>query len=151
MSTNYYAKFTDKKFVTRYFPEEFEEVKEGIYSTYLVHIGKRSNGWKPLFQTHPNAYLSVEEMLGFLGDCAEDILDEYGESYTVDELKQELVDFNKGLKPVKRFYSDFIGWVTLPIDHTAYFKKTTDPYERRYATDFFNDKDGYNFLIGEFS
>lgn len=53
MSTNYYAKFTDKKFVARYFPEEFEEVKEGIYSTYLVHIGKRSNGWKPLFQSTP--------------------------------------------------------------------------------------------------
>ena len=50
-----------KKLVEKYFPYEYEIV-DTPYFGYEIHIGKRSCGWKPLFQEHKNAYDSVEGM-----------------------------------------------------------------------------------------
>ena len=49
----------------RYFPYEYELV-DTPYFGYEIHIGKKSYGWKPLFQEHKNAYSSVEEMKEFI-------------------------------------------------------------------------------------
>ena len=49
MSTNYYMITKDKDFVKKYFPNEYE-LTDLPYFGYEVHIGKRSIGWKPLFQ-----------------------------------------------------------------------------------------------------
>ena len=54
-----------KKLVEKYFPYEYEIV-DTPYFGYEIHIGKRSGGWKPLFQEHKNAYDSVEGMKEFI-------------------------------------------------------------------------------------
>ena len=64
MSTNYYMITKDKDFVKKYFPNEYE-LTDLPYFGYEVHIGKRSIGWKPLFQGHKKAYNSVSEMIDF--------------------------------------------------------------------------------------
>lgn len=151
MSTNYYAIFDNKEVVNRYFPEEYEELIEDDKKSYMVHVGKRSYKWKPLFQEHSQAYTSVEEMLGFLGEYSDKIIDEYGKEYSLEEFSESLVNWNKDLKESREFYSDFVGWVTIPIDHTTYSQKTTNSYERQFCSHYHNDKDGYNFFVGEFS
>ena len=45
---------TNKELVHRYFPGEYEIVEEP-YLGYEINIGKRSYGWKPLFQEQKNA------------------------------------------------------------------------------------------------
>ena len=65
MSTNYYMMTTDKEIVKKYFPNEYEIV-DFLYLGYEIHIGKRSMGWRPLFQAHKKAYNSVSELLIFL-------------------------------------------------------------------------------------
>ena len=151
MSTNYYAIFDNKEIAERYFPEEYEELIEDDKKSYMVHIGKRSYKWKPLFQEHSKAYSSVEEMLGFLGKFSNKIIDEYGKKYSLEEFSEALVDWNKDLRESREFYSNYIGWITIPIDHTTYSQKTTNSYERQFCSHYHNDKDGYNFFVGEFS
>lgn len=151
MSTNFYAIFTNKEVAVRYFPEEYEEFTRHDKKAYKVHIGKRSYKWKPLFQAHSQAYTSVEEMLGFLGNYSDNIIDEYGKVYSLEEFKEELIEWNKGAKECREFYSDFVGWISIPIDHTTYSQKTTNFYERQFSSHYFNDKDGNNFFVGEFS
>lgn len=152
MSTNYYAHFEDRKIMDLYFTqEEYEkEIKEDSKELFSVHLGKRSMGWKPLFEAHQKAYSSVENMLIFLERYASDIVDEYGESLTLKNLKEELVDWNKNLTPSEKFYSEEIGYMTIPIDHTL-FAKRAGSVSSIYKNAFYNDKDGYNFLIGNFS
>lgn len=153
MSTNYYAKFTDKNIVLKYFEGEFDINEENDHKEYYVHIGKRSNGWKPLFESHPKAYSSVQEMISFFKKHLSDVVieDEYGKAYSLDSLKKELIDWNKDVEPHKVFYSNYVGWVTVPIDNTLYAKKSTDPYERMYCNHHFDDSEGYNFLEGDFA
>ena len=55
MGTNYYMIMKDKELVTKYFDNEYE-LTDSPYFCYEVHIGKRSCGWKPLFEWHENAY-----------------------------------------------------------------------------------------------
>ena len=71
---------TDKELVKKYFNGEYEIVDDP-YLGYEIHIGKRSAGWKPLFEAHDNAYTSVSEMLDFVMNHPEiHIFNEYGES-----------------------------------------------------------------------
>ena len=49
MGTNYYMIMKDKELVTKYFDNEYE-LTDLPYFGYEVHIGKRSCGWKPLFE-----------------------------------------------------------------------------------------------------
>lgn len=109
MSTNFYAIFDNKEVVSRYFPEEYEELIEDDKKSYMVHIGKRNYKWKPLFQEHSKACSSVEEMLGFFGKFSDKIIDEYGKEYTLEEFSEALVDWNKELRESREFYSDFVG------------------------------------------
>lgn len=151
MSTNYYAVFENEEVVKKYFLEEYEEITENGVKKYEVHIGKRSYGWKPLFEAHLKAYDSVERMIEFFSSHKCTIYSEYDEKLTLDELKTELIDWNKDTTPHKEFYSDAVGQVTVPIDNVIFAQKTTDPVEINWKNQFFNDKDGYNFLIGDFS
>ena len=56
---------TDKELVNKYFNGEYEIVDDP-YLGYEIHIGKRSSGWKPLFEAHKKAYGSVSEMIEFI-------------------------------------------------------------------------------------
>lgn len=91
MGTNYYMIMKDKELVTKYFDNEYE-FTDLPYFGYEVHIGKRSCGWKPLFEWHENAYKSVDDMLKFLEFHKMDIeiYDEYNEKFSIDGLEEKL-------------------------------------------------------------
>lgn len=83
MGTNYYFMCTDKSFVNKYFSDEYE-LTDTPYFGYEIHIGKRSSGWQPLFQTHEKAYSSVKTFLQFVCKHIDKlrIFDEYGREFT---------------------------------------------------------------------
>lgn len=65
MSTKYYIHTQNKEFVEKYFFNEYRLVDEPCFG-YEICIGRRSGGWKPLFNQHNDAYTSVKEMKEFL-------------------------------------------------------------------------------------
>lgn len=108
MSTNYYMLSQSKGFVEEYFPGEYELVDVPMFG-YAIHIGKRSIGWKPLFQEHKNAYKSVSELMDFIKlhaiTHAIYLYDEYGTILTEKELKENLLDWKKARKTVLQIYT----------------------------------------------
>lgn len=108
MGTNYYFKvkedflndainfFKSKPFtegVTEYLKKEYEEG---------IHIGKRSCGWKPLFRK-TRYYSTVNEIIKFYEDNKDSLIieTEYGYVLTLDELKEELIFWNRNNHDVK--------------------------------------------------
>lgn len=69
------------------------EEKETIISNNTIHIGKRSCGWKFLFNHNNWKYYghTRESIDNFLRGCYE-IRNEYGDIFTVDEFWEEFVD-----------------------------------------------------------
>lgn len=172
MSTNYYLMTQSKELVKKYFPNEYELVDEP-YLGYKIHIGKRSAGWMPLFQRHDKAYKSVAEMINLITTHEKkfEIFDEYGEKLTIEKLKRELIDWGKNqkiryMKYIPEGVSNGFGGkqqlvdstedsydITIPYDHVEYEK--LDPYDHNnfWRSDepfYTNDKDGYNFVKGDF-
>lgn len=168
MSTNYYMLSQSKGFVEKYFPGEYELTDTPMFG-YEIHIGKRSMGWKPLFQEHKNAYDSVEELVEFITKHSVVLYDEYETILTEKELKENLIDW--GEKQTKQYYkfvskgfSDkSFGWkeylqlvnkndkydIVSPFDHKEYqeLMKSVEPFDIKFS----NDKNGYNFTDREFS
>lgn len=138
---------TNKELVHRYFPGEYEIVEEP-YLGYEIHIGKRSYGWKPLFQEHKNAYTSVSEMMQFIREHPEiQIFDEYGDSFSVDQLKEELVDWAEYQK--KRIIEyEGVGKIQAPIDHVEISERESE--WSLIQVSYWHDKDGYDFTDREF-
>lgn len=138
---------TNKELVHRYFPGEYEIVEEP-YLGYEIHIGKRSCGWKPLFQEHKNAYTSVSEMMQFIREHPEiQIFDEYGDSFSVDQLKEELVDWAEHQK--KRIIEyEGVGKIQTPIDHVEISERESE--WSLIQVSYWHDKDGYDFTDREF-
>lgn len=172
MSTNYYLMTQNKELVKKYFPNEYELVDEP-YLGYEIHIGKRSIGWMPLFQNHDKAYRSVSQMIKFISDHKNDleIFDEYGQVFTLDELKHELVDWGKDQKIMYMKYipegvkNRFGGKqyliesteddydITIPYDHVEYEKLDSYNHNNFWRSDesfYTKDKDGYDFAKGDF-
>ena len=177
MSTNYYMNIANQELVYRYFPDEYEIV-EYPFLSYEIHIGKRSIGWKPLFQVHEKAYQSVSEMKKFIREHQSDIkiFDEYKRELTLDELEDELINWaeHQQVRYMKyvpegvcielfgREYRDYLIKSTvddydirMPYDHLEYHK--LNPYgEDRSLCDssmeplYIHDKDGYDFMRGDF-
>lgn len=148
MSTNFYMMTTDRDIVHKYFPGEYEVV-ESPYLGFEIHIGKRSMGWKPLMEAHNNAYTSVAEMLEFLHRHKDviKIYDEYEEQYSIEQLKDELIDW--GDHQEKRIIDyDRVGPIQAPIDHVEMSRrdKSCDYGFIRY----WHDKDGYDFTDRSF-
>lgn len=168
MSTNYYMLSQDKNFVKKYFPKEYTLTDTPIFG-YEIHIGKRSMGWKPLFQEHKNAYDSVEGLVDFITKHSVVLYDEYGSLLTEKELKEDLIDW--GEKQSKKYYRFVLeglidkpfGWkeylqsvnendeydIVSPFDHKEYqeLMKSVEPFDIKFS----NDKNGYNFTDREFS
>lgn len=169
MSTNYYMMVTSKKLVTKYFPNEYKLVDKP-YLRYLIHIGKRSIGWVPLFEAHRHAYDSVENMISFIIIHKNNIqlFDEYNKKLTLEQLIEELVKWGeyqtvRYMKyiPGGRVWNQKYGWkeyfeestkddydIIHPYDHLEYSKFDTD--EIWELPTYYKDKDGYNFIEGEF-
>lgn len=168
MSTNYYMLSQSKGFVEKYFPGEYELTDTPMFG-YEIHIGKRSMGWKPLFQEHKNAYDSVEELVEFITKHSVVLYDEYGTILTEKELKENLIDW--GENQTKQYYKfvlegftdKLFGWkdylqlvnendeydIVSPFDHKEYqeLMKSVESCDIKY----WNDKNGYDFTNSEFS
>ena len=149
MSTNYYMLIKDKDFIDQYFPDEYE-LENLPFSGYEIHIGKRSCGWKPLFEAHSLAYHSVEEMLEFIKKHKSKIklYDEYHHPLSIKDLKKELVDWEKDQEPRIMNLKDE-GIYTSPIDHLEYINNNKHKYAY-YVGNYFHDKDGFDFCEGSF-
>lgn len=168
MSTNYYMLSQSKGFVEKYFPGEYELTDTPMFG-YEIHIGKRSMGWKPLFQEHKNAYDSVEELVEFITKHSVVLYDEYRTILTEKELKENLIDWGENqTKQYYKFVPEGIvdkpfGWkeylqlvnendeydIVSPFDHKEYqeLMKSVEPFDIKFS----NDKNGYNFTDREFS
>lgn len=190
MGTNYYFITRSSKLAHEYFCAGYDE-----YSTwgeeyelndipevhYKIHLNKLSCGWKPLFQNH-KAFKSFSELEQFYNDHKEDleIYDEYGEKYTFDAYKQEIIDHaNVPKRPMKWVIEDastiFGGGKMLtvkdcseeeaeiysPFDHREYDKSKTEAalrldyngYMSWKDIDDYHADDEYNidWVEGEFS
>lgn len=142
MSTNFYLRTYSGEIVNKYFPDEYEVTRgepvvmpdgwKFIPWVCEIHLGKRSVGWLPTFEQHQYAYQSVEEMMSFIENHPElTIIDEYNTVMTLDDLKSELIEWNKDNPDAK--------------DHCEYEKK------EGYSIKSFKDKDGYIFIQGAYS
>lgn len=169
MGTNYYIMTDNKKLAKKYFDGEYELVDEPFFG-YEIHIGKRSLGWKPLFETHKKAYNSVTEMKQFIKEHCEDIkiFDEYGEQFSLDGLQEELIDWgeNQQVRYMKYIPGGIVrdtlcGWrdyfiestendydITIPYDHLEY--SSFDTGQMWGSSRYFHDIDRYDFTEGYF-
>lgn len=75
---------------------KWNERAEELLTSNTVHIGKRSGGWKFLFNhNHWKYYDHTRESIdAFLRGCYE-IRDEYGDSLTIEQFWSDYVDSNK--------------------------------------------------------
>lgn len=150
MGTNYYMMTTNKDLVEKHFPNEYG-VTDSPYFGYEIHIGKRSCGWKPLFQEHKNAYTSVKEMLGFFLVNKNDIriFDEYERELDIDELNEELITWEEKQEKKMIHYDGVPGLIQSPIDHVEMVNR--EPNRCCIYPKYWHDKDGYDFIKGDFS
>lgn len=133
MSTNYYFKVVDAINIS--FKGNDSIIKKDLMETLnqelskasYIHIGKRSVGWKPLFQ-RTKYFSSVEEIEKFYNENKENliIINEYEETLSFKDLKMQLIDWNKDKPDVNEHESD--GYIT-----------------------YYQDKDGFDFSLEEFS
>ena len=143
MGTNFYMMTTDKELVHECFPDEYEIVEEP-YLGYRIHIGKRSSGWRPLFEAHKKAYSSISEMIQFLVEHPSiNIYDEYGTSYAIAQLKEELINWAANQEKRMIHYDDYTGEIKAPLDHVEMDQR--DNRNPWLKIRYWHDKDGYNF------
>lgn len=147
MSTNFYMMTTDKKLVEEYFPNEYK-ITDSPYFGYEIHIGKRSCGWKPLFEAHKKAYGSVEEMMEFIKLFDIRIFDEYEREYNIEEFKDALITWEEQQKKKMIHYDGVPGLIQTPIGHVEIMEREPNRYIPHPV--YWNDKDGYDFVEGEF-
>lgn len=161
-----------KKLVEKHFPCEYK-ITDIPYFGYEIHIGKRSAGWKPLFQEHKNAYNSVEEMKGFIRKHQRSIriFDEYAREFTLEQLEEELITWGEQqeihyMKHIPEGVTDEVFGgkkylvestkddydIMIPFDHMEFEK--LDPYREfckcKHQSYYSKDKDGYDFMKGDF-
>ena len=99
-----------------------------------LHIGKCSCGWKPTFHK-TNYWSSVEEIIDFYEKNKESvsIVDEYDVELSIEELKENLIDWNKDNKNA-----------LTPFDKEFSFNED-------WLKSYYKDKDGYIFTTDDFS
>ena len=141
---------TNKELVKKYFDGEYEIV-DNPYLGYEIHIGKRSCGWRPLFEAHEKAYDSVSGLLDFLQTNQNkiEIYDEYGDLYTIAQFKEELINWAEDQERRMIYYDDYIGDIEAPIDHVEMDRRDNrNPWLKIH---YWHDKDGYDFTDRPFS
>lgn len=180
MGTNFYLVTRDKDLLKKYFMDQygawdFEEGRDQDgFGTgeYLVHLCKRSGGWKTLYQAHPLAWNSVKEMLKFIQDHASvvHLEDEYSDRISLKDYISDVVNWDReyARKPYKWGRYEFMGHthygiipaeseaeaeIWTPFDHQEYAR-----VERKHGGgqwnipgEYFSDPEGYNFALHRFS
>ena len=150
MSTNYYLLTKNKSIAEKIGDFELTDTPDW---GYLIHIGKRSCGWLPLFQSH-NGIKSVRDIEEWCKLPEITIIDEYDEELAWSQLKDELINWNGGVAGAKprEYYEpldpnlpyvdhDMPNWT--PVSHFDYGSG-------KYASHYFRDTDGYEFTTDDF-
>lgn len=113
MGTNFYLKrklSEDKKqeLINELNQDNYEKCEKILYNNRPIHIGKRSYGWKFLWNANDFKYFkpTKDSLLEFLKSG--EIVDEYGNKYTFDEFWNiELDEFlDKGMDLEHHYNSD---------------------------------------------
>ena len=150
MSTNYYLLTKNKSIAEKIGDFELTDTPDW---GYLIHIGKRSCGWLPLFQSH-NGIKSVRDIEEWCKLPEITIIDEYDEELAWSQLKDELINWNGGVAGAKprEYYEpldpnlpyvdhDMPNWT--PVSHFDYGSG-------KYASRYFRDTDEYEFTTDDF-
>ena len=149
MSTNYYLLTKNRSIAEKIGDFELTDTPDW---GYLIHIGKRSCGCLPSFQSH-RGIKSVKDIEEWCKLPEITILDEYDKKLTWSQLKDELINWNGGVegKIPKEYYKvdpnspyrdpDMPNYI--PVSHFDYGNG-------RYALEYFRDAEGYEFTYDEF-
>ena len=150
MGTNFYLLVKNKSIAEKI--GEFELTDTPDWG-YLIHIGKRSGGWLPLFQSHKGIH-SVKDIEAWCKLPEVTILDEYDTEFTWEQLKEELIYWNGGVDGAvpKKYHEpidpslpyvdyDMPNWT--PVSHFDYGNG-------KYASHYWKDSEGFEFTDGEF-
>jgi hypothetical protein len=150
MGTNFYLFVKNKSIAEKI--GDFELTDTPSWG-YLIHIGKRSCGWLPLFQSH-RGIKSVKDIEEWCKLPEITILNEYDEEFTWEQLKEELIYWNGGVAGAKpREYHeppdpslpyvdrDMPNWT--PVSQFDYGNG-------KYASHYYRDSEGFEFTDGEF-
>jgi len=134
MGTNFYA----RQKVTKHqifdilldCDDFFTEIINLIFREQL-HIGKNCSGWTFSFQAYEKLYLTTYgRWLGYLKSDNIDIIDEYGNNYTISEFEEMVEELQNPKLNLKNHAKECKGM---------------------YPKQYFNDSLGYSFTIPEFS
>ena len=145
MGTNYYAvipvKSRDKERAKSLVDSnEFKEAIELIEQfNKKIHLGKRSAGWKFLFDSNDLKYFEPtrEGLNKFFSDNHVIIKDEYGKVFTVDSFWEEIEDvLDKGWD-LETYYRDNPG--ELKYFCESRISKVFDKYNPSRYGEFYND------------
>ena len=157
MGTNFFFFTKDKQAVQEYAPYSYELTDEPEFG-YLIHAGKRSCGWIPLWQAHRNGISSVKEYKEAYDSGAFRIIDEYYNEYNWNKFDEQFIQFNGGISGVQKkeklnndpkspFYDPHTPTYG-PISHCSGPDCT---YRFGWADiDYFKDPKGYEFTSHEF-
>jgi len=140
MGTNFYFFTKDKSAVEKYACNEYELTDTPEFG-YEIHIAKTSCGWLPLFQ-YRETMPSVKAMKTAYDTDKLKIIDEYRREYTWTEFDERVLKFNGGVKGA--IEPEKLGNEELPISH---FEFSDGMYSHLYL----RDKDGFEFIKGDFS
>lgn len=151
MGTNFYFLTKDKSIAEKIGDFELTDTPDWGYE---IHIGKRSCGWLPLFQSHLGIK-SVKDIEHYCTMPDVRIYNEYLEEFTWEQLKEELIYWNGGVAgAVTREYHEpldpSLPYVDLnmpnwtPVSHFDYGNG-------KYASHYYKDSEGFEFTEGDFS
>lgn len=152
MGTNFYLFTKNKEIAQKYAPYSYNLTDEPDFG-YEIHISKTSCGWLPLFQSH-EGLRSVRDFKEAYNSGEFKIFDEYGTEYNWREFNERVLKFNGGVlgaapreKIVQNKNSQWYDPDApeyRPISHFEYG-------HGKYASEYYQDSDGYEFTTREFS
>ena len=173
MGTNFYFITQDREIKDKYFNYDDYTIVDTPMFGYEVHLAKTSCGWKPLWQDH-SFYHSVAELKEFYFKHKEKLFlyDEYGRFYKWEEFEERVVNWGdqqeiRYMKHIPEGVPDeVLGGkkyliestkddydITIPFDHMEYEKLDIyrDNWRYEHKSYYSKDKDGYDFMKGDFS
>lgn len=156
MGTNFYAvipvKKRDKEKAKKLIDEnKFKEAADLLEDmTKEIHLGKRSAGWKFLFNANLGKYyeLTREGINKFFAKNNVIIKDEYGSKYTADEFwESELKGFLDKGYDLESYYNDHPSEIRSYI----YYSRPIPPELKKYKPNKYGEfySDGLRFTITE--
>ena len=151
MGTNFYLLVKNKSIAEKI--GDFELTDKPDWG-YEIHIGKRSSGWLPIFQSHPGIK-SVKDFEYYCTMPNVRIYNEYYEEFTWEQLKEELIYWNGGVDgAVPRKYHEPIDPSLPYVDHDMPNWTPVSHFDYgngKYAHYYTRDAEGFEFTEGDFS